>query len=467
MNLRFHWKMWTDFILLGFSLLVVQAYFRFSLSLSWFLSSFLALLFAAIVAYFLLKNLGYPVQRMAEVVRGLTGNPPAKGVYPGNELENLSRLIDEIANQFRKKILEAAEDKEYLQTILRGMMEGVLVVDEKMRIKTMNEALRALLRVSSDLKDKTPLEVIRNADLEAALRRAFRGETCEAFEMDVPAAGGKTLEVNVVSISSAEKDSSGKIMGAIAVFHDITRLKRLEKIRQDFVANVSHELRTPLTTIKGYAETLLEGALKEEVASQFIRVIDRHADRLTKIVEDLLALSKIESKEFTPKPERLPISEWINGALDLVRGEADKNGVSISWSAPPSLPFIFGDRKGLEQVLSNLLDNAIKYGREGGKINIIATEDADGEIQISVQDDGIGIPNEDLPRIFERFYRVDKGRSKELGGTGLGLSIVKHVVQAHGGRVWAESQIGKGSTFFFTLPVPKDRIAQRRSAKTI
>ncbi len=375
-----------------------------------------------------------------------------KGVYPDDELGNLSRVIDEIANQFRKKIVEISEDKEYLQTILRGMMEGVLVVDEKMRIKMMNEALRMLLPLSSDVTDKTPLEIIRNAELESAIQRVLRGERSEAFEMEVPGAGAKTFEVNVVAISFAGKDSTGKILGAIAVFHDITRLKRLEKIRQDFVANVSHELRTPLTTIKGYAETLLEGALKEDVAPQFVQVIDRHADRLTKIVEDLLALSKIESKESTLKPERLLISDLINGTLDIVKEEADKKGVSISWSTPAPPLFIFGDRKGLEQVLTNLLDNAIKYGREGGKVNVSVIEAATGEVQVSVQDDGIGIPKEDLPRIFERFYRVDKGRSKELGGTGLGLSIVKHVVQAHGGKVWAESQIGKGSTFYFTLP---------------
>jgi two-component system phosphate regulon sensor histidine kinase PhoR len=361
-------------------------------------------------------------------------------------------VIDEIASQLRKKIAEVSEDKEYLQTILKGMMEGVLVVDEKKRIKTMNEALRTLLPVSPDVADRTPLEVIRNAALESTIQRVLQTGNSEAFEMEVTAAGGKTLEVNVVAISSANKGSDGKVLGAIAVFHDITRLKRLEKVRQDFVANVSHELRTPLTTIKGYAETLLDGALKEEVAFQFVQVINRHADRLTKIVEDLLTLSKIESKEFGLKPERLLVSESINSTLDVVKEEARKKGISISWSeSSPSL-FIIADRKELEQVLINLLDNAIKYGREGGHIKIEVNESPNAEIRVSIQDDGIGIPKEDLPRIFERFYRVDKGRSKELGGTGLGLSIVKHIIQAHGGQVWAESQIGKGSTFYFTLP---------------
>jgi two-component system phosphate regulon sensor histidine kinase PhoR len=241
------------------------------------------------------------------------------------------------------------------------------------------------------------------------------------------------------------------IRGAIAVFHDISRLKELEKIRQDFVANVSHELRTPLTTIKGYAETLLEGALKEEVAYQFVQVIKRQSDRLTKIVEDLLALSKIELKEFQLKIETLPFHELAEDVLRYIQEATEKKKISISLELPTPL-MVKGDRHYLEQILINLIDNAIKYGREGGKITVSAVQRNQSEVEISVIDNGIGIPKEDLPRIFERFYRVDKGRSQELGGTGLGLSIVKHLISAHGGRVWAESQFGEGSTFYFTLP---------------
>jgi two-component system phosphate regulon sensor histidine kinase PhoR len=207
-----------------------------------------------------------------------------------------------------------------------------------------------------------------------------------------------------------------------------------------------------LTTIKGYAETLLEGALHEQVATQFVQVIKRHADRLAKIVEDLLTLSKIETEEFRPNLERIPVSELIHDVIDFVKQAAEKKEIAISKNdISPSLS-AQGDRAYLEQVLVNLLDNAIKYGRNGGKVVISAIETDQGDVQFSVKDDGIGIPKDDLPRIFERFYRVDKGRSQELGGTGLGLSIVKHLVQAHRGRVWAESQLGEGSTFYFTLP---------------
>ena len=240
--------------------------------------------------------------------------------------------------------------------------------------------------------------------------------------------------------------------GAIAAFHDISRLKNLERIRQDFVANVSHELRTPLTTIKGYAETLLEGAWKEEVAFQFVQVIKRHTDRLTKIVEDLLTLSRIESKGFHLKIERVSIPELIDGCHRICeRGSGKERDLHLQERNSSSLirsggPKLF--RTGFHQSSGQC--HQVYSG--GGRIEVSVDEKEDEEILFSLKDNGIGIPKEDLSRIFERFYRVDKGRSQEMGGTGLGLSIVKHIVQTHGGRVWAESQPGKGSTFYFTLP---------------
>jgi two-component system phosphate regulon sensor histidine kinase PhoR len=363
--------------------------------------------------------------------------------------------------QLRNKIEEISKEKDYLQTILKGMMEGVLVVDGRGRILMVNDALRNVLSLTSDVTDKMPLEVIRNAELEGAITNVAREGKNMALELNVAVPGGRIFEVNVVGIlpssNSTGKGSEG-VRGAVAVFHDITRLKELEKIRQDFVANVSHELRTPLTTIKGYAETLLEGALKEEVASQFVQVIKKHTDRLTKIVEDLLMLSKIESKEFQLKIEVIPLPDFISDVIDFVKETAEKKKISISQSKIPSSLAVEADRNYLEQVLINLLDNAIKYTHEGGGVMILAIEKDQREIQFSIEDNGIGIPKEDIPRIFERFYRVDKGRSQELGGTGLGLSIVKHLVQAHGGRIWVESQLEKGSTFYFTLPARSELI---------
>ncbi|MCX8116409.1 MAG: cell wall metabolism sensor histidine kinase WalK [Desulfobacterota bacterium] len=354
---------------------------------------------------------------------------------------------------------EIFREKEYLQIILKGMTEGVLVVDGEGRIQMVNEALQRFFPLPPEVVDKTPLEVIRNVELAEAFRQALTEGKTTSFELALPSFPEKWFEVTVVPIPSTPSPSKTgrKRGGAIGVFHDISRLKKLERIRQDFVANVSHELRTPLTTIKGYAETLLEGALKEEVAYSFVEVIKKHTDRLTQIVEDLLTLSKIESKEFHLAPEPLSLSEALEEAWESIEVSARKKKISLVKPEGLGEVVVQADRKYLTQILINLLDNAIKYNREGGEVRIEVARRGGKEFQISIHDNGIGIPKEDLPRIFERFYRVDKGRSKELGGTGLGLSIVKHLVQAHGGTVWAESQLEKGSTFHFTLPCDPQR----------
>jgi two-component system phosphate regulon sensor histidine kinase PhoR len=458
MKLRLQWKWMVSFTFLLVLLLMIQGYLLSFLKKSFLLSSLLSLIILIPLAYFLVRSLTHPIlevtQKAIQLVSG-TLNREVQ-INSKDELGSLSKAIGEMGIQLRNKIEEISKEKDYLQTILKGMMEGVLVVDGRGRILMVNDALRNLLSFSSDVADKMPLEVIRNAELEAAITSVVREGKNKVLELNVTVPGGRILEVNVVGIlpssNSTGADGEG-VRGAIAVFHDITRLKELEIIRQDFVANVSHELRTPLTTIKGYAETLLEGALKEEVAFQFVQVIKRHTDRLTKIVEDLLMLSKIESKEFQLKIEFISLPDFINDVIDFVKEAAEKKEISISQSKITSSQAVGADRNYLEQIFINLLDNAIKYTHEGGKVTISAIEKDKREIQFSIEDDGMGIPREDIPRIFERFYRVDKGRSQELGGTGLGLSIVKHLVQAHGGRVWVESQLGEGSTFYFTLPI--------------
>jgi len=459
MKLRLQWKWMLSFIFLLVVLLMIQGYLLYFLKKTFLLSSLLSLVILIPLAYFLARSLTHPILEVAHKAIQLVSRTFDREVQLNSkdELGNLSKAISEMGIQLRNKVEEISEEKDYLQTILKGMMEGVLVVDGRGRILTVNDALRNLLSLSWDVADKMPLEVIRNAELEGAIREVIEDGRERAFELTFPSSGGRTFEVNVVGIRSFPEEmgkEEEKIRGAITVFHDITRLKELEKIRQDFVANVSHELRTPLTTIKGYAETLLEGALKEEVAFQFVQIIKRHTDRLAKIVEDLLMLSKIESKEFQLKVEVISLQDLIDDVIDFVKEPAEKRKISVSRNEIPSSLALKADRSYLEQVLTNLLDNAIKYTPEGGRVTISAIEKDQREIQFSIEDNGIGIPREDIPRIFERFYRVDKGRSQDLGGTGLGLSIVKHLVQAHGGRVWVESQLGKGSTFYFTLPLP-------------
>ena len=435
MKLQIRWKLTTIFTSLLFLFVLIQWVLIFFYEKSLFVTTLFSFVSVAILAYLLLKSFTRPVEN------------------------NFSKTIDEINFLLKDATKEISREEDYLQTILKGMAEGVLAVDGRGRIRMVNEALRKLFPLPPEVLDRTLLELIRNAELEEAIREAIRNGKISAFELTLPTSPGRSYEVNVVGIrpTSERINEEGREMGgAIAVFHDISRLKELERIRQDFVANVSHELRTPLTTIKGYAETLLEGAMKEEVAFQFIQVIKRHTDRLTKIVEDLLTLSKIESKEFQLKMEVISLRDLIDGVIGFVKEPAEKKKISISPNEIPSSLTLKADRNYLEQILINLLDNAIKYTPEEGRITISAIENNSEEIQFSVGDNGIGIPREDLPRIFERFYRVDKGRSQESGGTGLGLSIVKHLVQAHGGRIWVESRLGEGSTFSFTLPsLPK------------
>lgn len=458
MRLRFHGKLGFSFILLILFFLLAQSYLIYSLKKPFLLSSLLSFLIVLPLAYPILKFMTQPIQAVTDLANRIASGRLDQGVpaESDDELGRLSKAINEMSLQLQNKIEEISREKDYLQTLLKGIMEGVLVVDARGRILMVNNALRQLLSLPSHVEDRTPLEIIRNAELERTLRQVLQDGENTTLELTLPSPEGKTFEVNVVGIPPSPvgitKEDEGR-RGVIAVFHDITRLKELEKIRRDFVANVSHELRTPLTTIKGYAETLLEGALKEEVASQFVQVIKRHSDRLEKIVEDLLILSTIESKEFQLKMESLSVSDLIGDVLDFIKEPLNRKKISVSVGELSPTLMVFGDRQYLEQVLTNILDNAIKYGHEGGRIAISATERDQREIEISVKDDGIGIPKEDLLRVFERFYRVDKGRSSELGGTGLGLSIVKHIVQAHGGRVWAESQLEEGSTFYFTLPI--------------
>ncbi len=457
MSLRLRWKWMFCFIFLLFVFFIIQVYLLYSVKKSFFFSSLFSLILILPLAYFLARSLTHPILEVAQRAIQLVSSTFGKEVRVSSidELGSLSKAISEMGIQLKSKIEEISKEKDYLQTILKGMMEGVLVVDGRGRILMVNDALRRLLSLSSDVSDKMPLEIIRNAELEGAIRKAIQDGENIALELDLNKSGEKTIEVNVVSILPSNKrmdeDSEG-IRGAIAVFHDISRLKQLEKVRQDFVANVSHELRTPLTTIKGYAETLMEGALKEDQVLQFVQVIKRHTDRLTKIVEDLLMLSRIETKEFQLKLEIISVREFIDDVVEFVKEPAEKKKIFLSRDEIASSLAVQADRNHLEQILINLLDNAIKYTPEGGRVTVSAVEKDLKDIQFSIEDNGIGIPKEDLSRIFERFYRVDKGRSNELGGTGLGLSIVKHLVQAHGGRVWAESQMGKGSTFYFTLP---------------
>ncbi len=335
-----------------------------------------------------------------------------------------------------------------LQTLLNNMVEGVLLLDPDGHVELCNDSLRRLLGTSGDVRGRTIMEALRLHELPGVVARASKEGQVLGFELTLPGLEQRCLQINVTAL----KNLQGLPQGMVLVFHDTTHAKHLENARKEFVANVSHELRTPLSIIKGYVETLLGGAREDpDVALRFLKTIEKHADRLTFLVEDLLTISRLESGQVVLHRKLIPLAPLITHAIDGLMPLAKDRNVQFDNRISEDIQ-VFADTNRLEQVVCNLADNAIKYGRSGGKVVFEARKTEDGLIEASVADDGPGIPAESRERIFERFYRVDRARSREQGGTGLGLAIVKHIVQSHGGKVWVKSEVGKGSVFYFTLP---------------
>jgi two-component system phosphate regulon sensor histidine kinase PhoR len=349
---------------------------------------------------------------------------------------------------FQQQARQTSVDAKAQQQILfNSMLEGLLLLDRNKKIYLANRAFTEFFNLQTELRGKTLVEVLRLHELDDLLQRVEAEQQVFGHEIKLPELSERWLQVNAAVITN----SAGEREGTILVFHDLTRLKQLERQREEFVANVSHELRTPLSLIKGYVETLLDGARNNpEVAERFLKIIERNTNRLDLLIQDLLTISSLESgrMKLDLSLVNLPaLTEKVFGDL-AAKAEAKKT------SLVNELPELsaHGDTNRLDQVLANLVDNAIKYGGANGTVIVGGKKLASGALEIFVRDDGPGIPAEALNRVFERFYRVDKARSRDQGGTGLGLAIVKHIVQAHGGEVWAESEPGQGATFFFTLP---------------
>ena len=365
----------------------------------------------------------------------------------GDDLAPLGNALDALAASLETTLDELRSERAVQGQILEGMQEGVLVLDRDGHVVMMNPALRAMLLLGTEAKGKLLMEVVRHADLHEIVNRARSGRTTALGEIDLPGIKPRRLLTHATAFS-------GEAGGLLAVFVDVTDLRRLESLRRDFVANVSHELRTPVTAMRSAAETLQVSALKDpnpEVAVRFVSIIERNAERLQSLIEDLLELSRLESKEFRLKKEEVLLPVVANIVSGLFRERADKKGVRLVIAIPEDAPRLVTDQRALEQVVSNLIDNAIKYCPPGSTVTL-ATEAAASSVRVIVKDTGQGIDPKHLPRLFERFYRVDAGRSREVGGTGLGLSIVKHLVEAMGGQVKVESEVGKGSSFAVTLP---------------
>jgi len=411
------------------------------------LSAFILAIIASFIASVFISR---PVKEMSSVAKAIAGGDFSKrvSISTKDEIGDLAKAFNYMSEQIKLRIEEVTSSKSKFEAVLLSMSEGVMVVDKEGTILLMNQTLKDLFLVKGNPVGKKPLEIVRNIEIQEIADNSLRlkrGVESRQISVFLP-------EERILLLHATPIIRDGQTEGAVLVFHDITELRHLEKIRQDFVANVSHELRTPVASIKGYAETLLEGALEDkENAQDFLKIIYSDSDRLARLIDDLLDLSKIESGKLklTLKPTALePIIKRVVSGLNK---QAKDKSIKIEVNIPLDLPDVLIDEIRIAQVLLNLIDNAIKYTESKGLISISAKEKGKF-VQVDVSDTGIGIPEKDLPRLFERFYRVDKARSRELGGTGLGLSIVKHIVQAHHGEVSVKSVLGEGSTFSFTIP---------------
>jgi two-component system, OmpR family, phosphate regulon sensor histidine kinase PhoR len=353
------------------------------------------------------------------------------------------------AEQRARRDVELKEQALRTAALFDRMVEGLIVVDAGGRIRLANRAAEVLFRFDGHAPGKTVLEATRHHEVAALVARLDREVEVLGHELRIDfGAEPRFLQVNALAL----RDPAGAGDGAILVFHDLTRLRQLEGVRQEFVANVSHELRTPLSLIKSAAETLLDGAKDDAAAlTRFLQIIDKHANRLALLIDDLLLLSTLDSGGLRLNRQPLAIRGTAQDAIDDLQARAAVRDVTLANAVPPGLVALV-DSDRIRQVISNLVDNAIKYGKPGGTTTVAGLQLPNGRIEVTVQDDGPGIPPEAQERIFERFYRVDKARSREQGGTGLGLAIVKHVVQAHGGEVGLESAAGSGARFILNLP---------------
>ena len=413
-----------------------------------------ALVTALGIGLFVAHRLTWPVVEMQSIARRMgEGEFRLRApVRSPDEIGQLGRALNAMAMRLRDKFADLEHEQAKVAAILDGMVEGVIAVDGHDQIVLLNERARVMFGLGPDRPEKKPfLEVIRNAELHRVLAEIRGGTDRRPLqdELRLPGSPERIVQVNAVPLRLG-----GDEVGVVMVLHDITELRRLETVRTEFVANVSHELRTPLTAIQGYLETLLSGDLGDLTSTrEYLGVVVRHADRLGRLLGDLTDLSNIELGRVALRTTPLALAEVTEHVFAIVRPKAERGGMTLETMLPDDLPPLLADRDRLVQILLNVVDNAVKYTPDGGRVTLTARRANVGLVEVAVTDTGIGIPPRHLPRITERFYRVDKARSRELGGTGLGLAIVKHLVHAHGGELQIASEPGHGTTVRFTIPV--------------
>jgi two-component system phosphate regulon sensor histidine kinase PhoR len=422
------------------------------------LRSFLIILISSVIVAFLFsRKLTSPIRDMEQLTEKLR-----KGEQPGSlmirssdEIGMLAQNINYMVEELQRRIAALQEEKAKVEAAFSSALDGVLILNRDGRIETRNQGMSSILGDRyGNIVGKTPLEAFRNLDLQKALDSYGSSRMPVSQEIELGEEGRAVLDVSITPVRGYA-DTDEKTM---LVFHDVTRLKKLERMRVDFVANVTHEIKTPLTAILGFVETLREGAIEDqETAKKFLSIITRHAERLNRLVEDLLTISNAELGEMHFSFESVALSGIAQSVLHMMQPKAGEKKIKVTSEIPEDLPLIRADRDRLSQILINVLDNAVKFTPVGGQVTVTASPAEGSEVIVRIIDTGIGVPQDEISRLGERFYRVDKTRSRELGGTGLGLSIVKHLVTAHKGRMEIESQLGRGTTVTLYFPIAQDR----------
>ena len=385
--------------------------------------------------------------------------PPRKFLISANpQSRNIGLALETLVDRQRELEERFREGEFSVQAVFGAMLDGLVVVDDQRRVRMMNREFRRAFGRENAEPGEPLLEVIRHASVDRLVMEAIRVREPrrESIQMSRGPSEGREMEVSAVPLG----ENSAPIEGAVVLFHDVTQLRQAEEIRRDFVANVSHELRTPLSIFRGYLETLLDDP--QQPPGELLRILEvmeRHSDRLHALVEDVLSLARLESPAAELDLSEISLPEFLQEILGDWQKRLEAKQLKSHLDVPLDLPTLEADESRLQEIIYNLLDNAVKYSQASGLITLRAAAE-DDQVRISVSDEGIGIRENDLPRIFERFYRADKARSRELGGTGLGLSIVKHIAQLHGGTAQAQSEPGKGTTISVLLPLRKSPVTQ-------
>jgi two-component system phosphate regulon sensor histidine kinase PhoR len=417
---------------------------------------------AGIAAYFLFSiRLSKRVEQLRDFSRRMGAGEfrPVSLEGPHDELMLLNESMNASAARLDHTVRLLGGERDRSGAILRSMVEGVGVIDAQEKLVFWNRAFAEILNVDASTAEGRPvIEVIRNTKVLKLIRRALQGEeslqddiTTGIVQLRMFAVTGAAVRAMETS-GNAPSAAGGKPSGAVVVLHDVTELRRLERVRQDFVANVSHEFKTPLTAIQGFAETLLGGAIEDDKNNRrFLQIIRDHAAQLARVTDDLLKLARIEAGKLEVQLGPVSLAEVVEACEETTLLRAGRKSIAFEAELPADLPLVRGDARLLREVLQNLLDNAVQYTPSGGRVGVQAEAGA-RDVTVTVADTGIGIPLADQERIFERFYRVDAARSREVGGTGLGLSIARHIVETLGGKLWVDSEIGRGSRFSFSLP---------------